>query len=625
MKIPTVDYKTPEERPVAQNYENFNTEDGTSALQRGVGQLAQGVEDIQTVNAARAAKAKEKADASAADSLMAQAQAYTVDKLHGYDKPGTDAGSVTEGQEAVLWKDPGEHVPGYLDTMGHEAYQQSGALTEDLQKKYDSLLSTAANDTQRALVTKRLLALKLTVHQQVAEHEGTQLRVAEVAASRALQDSTVRQAGGMWNQQAELEPFIKDTLASIKRTVLPEEYQAKADAFLGDVSKARINRYVAQGDLEGAKAQAKLDSKVLGKDGPIIIKELNARTAHSEAAAYVDTVAEKLRKKNPDGYVTEQQLRESVKMEDIPEIARDQALAYIERKVRIEEGRLKDDIGFHENEAEGADVQGKFIPENTMEFLQKYDAKFLRVRRDRLESQARARRTEARGSAREISDARWRQKQIDQQYAQRLRYEMAIDPSVDPTKVMQDFVIEVSTEDTPVHVSAPAVEKGRADVAVYQQQKGEKGDKALASAESSQASLFRKVIAAQYAQKGVVPDQAALAERVGKALKDADERTAEKGGKPLSQSEVADIVHDMLIANPVEEPRTGIMGAIFGGTTTVKKRVIDTLPAPAPKKAAPAKTVTGYAVSGDKKQRRPRYSDGSLGPPETNPASSKVK
>lgn len=326
MKIPTVDYAAPKVRPVSRDAENFNFNDGTDSLVKGVGDLTQGVENVQAVNAYRAQKAKEKADGAAVDSLTAQAQAYTTDKLHGSNKPappgplaalaGDGDGSGGPGQgggspSASSAAPALEHVPGWLDTKGNEAHATSGQLTEDLQKKYDDLLSTAGNDTQRAMLTKRLLGLKQVVRETVAKHESTQLEVAEKAASAGLQDSTVRMSSAMYNSPDELKPFVLESLASIKRTVLPEEYETKANEFLGKVAAARIDTFIANNDFDGAAHQVQLDSNALGstatKNYSAHIKSLKdaaeKKASELTGEAIASREADKLR--NPDGFLDE--------------------------------------------------------------------------------------------------------------------------------------------------------------------------------------------------------------------------------------------------------------------------------------------------------------------------------
>ena len=402
MKIPTVEYATPKQSPVSQVVEKFNFDSGTDTLVAGVGALTAGVQDIEAVNAARAQKAKEKADGAAVDSLFAQAQEETTKGLHGYDKPA-GPGLLGEGSpEGEV-----EHVPGYLSTKGNEAHAASGQFTTDLQKKYDDLLASAKNDEQRAALTKRLLALKQTVRETVAGHESKQLQVAATAASEALQDSTVRMAGEMYNQPDKLKPFVLEGLESIQRNTLPEEYEEKANQFLGRVAVARIETFIARGDFEGASHQVQVDARALGAkqvenyESAIKAKkeaaETKAAQLKGEATAQVE--ADKLR--NEHGFLDEGRenaLRAAINK--LPPNERIHARGVIEDNIRFEQQIRKAKIDEWTGEAEtqvnnGAKV-GRYglrtIDPELVKKLEKYNQPFIakvlhdeRVANDRYE------------------------------------------------------------------------------------------------------------------------------------------------------------------------------------------------------------------------------------------------
>lgn len=321
MKIPTLQNQGVKPRAATPDYDRLSFNDGTDTLVQGLGRLSQGVNDVQQVNAERAAKAKEKADAAAVDSLYAQAQDATTRELHGYDeapesKPeGTTSIDTLTVEDLATAGGPGKHVPGYLDSRGHEAYEKAGDVTTRLKKRYDELLGLAGNETQRAMLTKGLERLKGSVQLQVANHEGAQLRVAEQAASKALLDTTLRTAANLFDKPDELAPFVAEALGSIKRTSLPEEYEAKSTEFLANVSKARIGKFIAAGRLEAAEEQLATDVKVLGDDAPKLQELLTTKKkAAAKDAAELTTQAVMDRKvrtlANPYGFLAEADLNQ---------------------------------------------------------------------------------------------------------------------------------------------------------------------------------------------------------------------------------------------------------------------------------------------------------------------------
>lgn len=370
MKIPGPQGGSPNIRPLPAQYSSLNFDDGTDALVRGIGQLGQGIEDVQAVNAARVAKARAKADAAAHDSLFAQAQDFTTQQLHGYDEAPVSKPEGTTSIDTLTVEDletaggPGKHVAGYLDSRGNEAYEKASGVTEGLKKKYDELLALAGNETQREMLGKSLERLKSSVQLQMANHEGAQLRVAEQAASKALTDTTLRTAANLYDKPDELKPFVDDALASIKRTVLPEEYEAQSTAFLAGVSKARIAKYVAAGNLDGAEQQLTVDSKVLGDDAPKLQELLTAKkdaaakkATEFSAEAIAGRTADKVR--NPYGFVDEadeNKLREAV--DGVFPEKHEEMQAVIERRINAEEQRRKSTIDSWTREAKSLRLDG---------------------------------------------------------------------------------------------------------------------------------------------------------------------------------------------------------------------------------------------------------------------------
>lgn len=363
MKIPVPDFGQAQARPLGTQYSNLSFEDGTNTLVQGIGQLTQGVQSIQSVNEARAQKAREKAIAAASDSGFAQAQERTTNELDGYDeapesKPeGTTSIDTLTVEDLATAGGPGKHVPGFLDTRGNEAYEKASDTTTRLQKFYDSLLASAPNEETKAHLGKRLDGLKASVQHRIAVHEGQQLKVAAAAGTKALLDTTLRTAGNLYNDDEKLKPFVDDALASLKRSALPEEYEAQKTAYLAQVSKVMISKYIAAGDLDGAEARLKTDSEVLGDEAPKVTELIatKKKAAHKQAAeltsqAAMDRTARSL--SNPYGFIAEGDLN---KLRDeanarYPE-DKEEAKRTAEEWIRIERERKKATVGEWINQA----------------------------------------------------------------------------------------------------------------------------------------------------------------------------------------------------------------------------------------------------------------------------------
>lgn len=269
-RIPVFDKDQVAQAPARPDYQQLDHRDGTPALERGIGELAQGVGNLQAVNEERARKAKDRADAIAADDLFTQAQQYTTEQLHGRDEtPAAKAGAAgadTLTDADILSVGEKSHVPGYLDTRGTEAHAKSSELLEALTKKYESLLKAAGNDRQRDIVRNRLNTLRESVRAQVAEHESQQFRVADQAATVGLTKTTINSAANLYDRPDDVRKLTEDTLASIKRSSLPEEFEGKKQEFLSQVSQSMIGGFLRNGDVAGAEARYKLDEKTLGDD-----------------------------------------------------------------------------------------------------------------------------------------------------------------------------------------------------------------------------------------------------------------------------------------------------------------------------------------------------------------------
>lgn len=386
MKIPASPFGQAKIRPLEQPLDRLNRDDGTDTLLQGIGRLGQGVDDVQALNAARAAKAREKADGAAVDSLYAQAQDFTTKSGHGYDEAPESKPEGTTSIDTLTVEDletaggPGKHVAGYFDSRGHEAYEKAGDFTSALKKRYDELLALATSDTQRQALSKKLDSLKASVQLQVANHEGAQLRVAEQAASTALQDTTLRTAANLYDKPDALQPFLADALSSIKRTSLPEEYDAKSAEFLSKVSKARISKYVAAGNLDGAEQQLLADTKVLGDDAPKIqeLLEVKKKAAAKDAAeltsqAIMDRTVRTLA--NPYGFLAEpdmNKLRDEASAR-FPE-DKEKAKATAEQWIHIEREKKKAVVGSWINEARILRRKGgtRALPAELVARIEKY-------------------------------------------------------------------------------------------------------------------------------------------------------------------------------------------------------------------------------------------------------------
>lgn len=605
MKIPGFESGQVRQRPVGTDYTNLDFRDGTSTLTQGIGALTQGVENVQTVLEARAQKVREKAIAAASDAGFAQAQEKTTNELHGYDEAPVSKPEGSTSIDTLTVEDlataggPGKHVAGFLDTRGNEAYEKAGDTTTRLQKYYDSLLAAAPNEETKAHLAKRLDVLKASVHQQIAVHEGQQLQVAEQASTKALLDTTLRTAGNLYNDDKALEPFVADALASLKRSSLPEEFDAKKTEYLAQVSKVMISKYIAAGDLDGAEQRLKTDEKVLGDDAPKVMELLKTKKAAAEkkatelsAEAIASRTADKAR--NPYGFLEaddENKLRDAV--DGVYPEKQEEMRAVVERRINAEAERRKTTIQSWTREAKSLRLDGgtaAIYPE-LREKLKKYNPDYLE-------------------SVKEDDRRRW-------EHNQAKKLAGAAAKAADKAQAAANKLALTHMQGLPY-----------AQQATFEQEIGFEG---LGLDAQGEADLKKQQqLARNLNEKGFDHAKEALDNDIEKAAT----LKVLKGEDPGTQFELrSDAAKELQLffqkndRAPDAGERAKILSAVALKQAT-KPRVLDSIRGPGmefpfqqKKRDGSAdvgteKPVKSYAYSPDKKQRRPRYSDGTLGPPE---------
>lgn len=595
MKIPDPKLGAVDVRPVDQQYSNLNLEDGTTALTRGIGALGAGIEHVQNVNEERAKRAREKAIAAATDAGFAQAQEFTTNQMDGYDEPdeaGQQEIGPTGAEDGPLSAPvKGKHVEGFLDSRGNDAYVKAADTTKKLQKFYDSLITSAPNEETRTQLARRIDALKATVHSRIAVHEGDQLRVAELASSNSLQQSTIRTAATLYNDDEKVKPFIDDALASIKRVSLPEEYESKKTDFLSKVSKAMIGKYVAAGDLEGAQKRLTTDSNVLGDDAAplqeIITRKVKAAEKDAAEIASQTIMGEvAVKARNTFGFIEE---KDENKLRDAADARypkdREEAKKVAETWINDEGQRRQAIVKNWRQQAQSLRVGGmKFrnMPTEMKDNLTKYDPDYvLSVQAHEL-AEARHFKVERDGTARERAEAKAKQAQIDTEYFYTLKKAVSDDPKVDPEKVLQDFIVMKSKSGQNVMVTPSMEAHGKFEAAdALKKTETKEGQTELRTEKSDQDDL-EKSLRNFYKVKGKPTDEKMINDQLVNAMEMRRQET--KDGKPPP---IAELRAKMLSKVEVEVP-----GRLWGTNTVLKPQV--ELVKPNPKKTLSPKQQKAY-------------------------------
>ncbi len=436
-RVPVSDSPGVAQAAARPQYLNPDTRDGTQALQAGVGELAQGIGNVQAVNDERARRAKQRADEIAADSVFAQAQQFTTEKLHGKDNPsGPDVVSITTGADnSFVSAGPrqsggnGEHVPGYLDSRGTEAHAQSGDTLDSIQKKYESLLSVAGTPEQKAIVQRRLLTLYESVRAQVAEHEGQQFKVADQAATAGLLSTTLNSAATLYDRPNDVAKLTEDALASLKRSALPEEFEAKKQDFLSKVSQTRINGFLQADDIAGAQALYNNDKQLLGDDGRSVKAQIDDAVAADQrskkAARDATDAAQILKNATPDvGYADP--AAAIAQLKNVSAESRAEVTAQVKQLLALDAEAQKAEFDKDQTLAHGAYNNGGLaaVPKDVLQRLNTQYGPAGPAFVDRLQSEADAkwRRAKADAKSDKSSDAAERRAQAEANHRARNDY-----------------------------------------------------------------------------------------------------------------------------------------------------------------------------------------------------------
>jgi len=538
-----------------------------------------------------------------------------------------EADKLLEQQERAqrrLKGDSKTKSEGFLTLRGLRASEASADVVDGLEKDREEIARGISDPLakQRFLVKSReqLLAFR----GQVETHTSKEFQGARDATLKARMGQAVGMA------EAGVTDF--DAWLAVSRQVegeidglapSAEAAEAVKVAFRADNAFALTRGLVAQGRIEDAVAYVRENRGALGKNFPeasALVDRANAGAEKDriagEVSKLVDTSAEAVR--TPDGYVTEEDLRKAVPVEGYEGSQRDQVEAELRQRVQLERDRFKADNNKHRDNVNRSDLPGNPRAGDSELWLEKYDPDFLLARQARKQAQYERWLARQNGTPAQRSAAAKQQADDDEAFRYRLKRRLTEDPNVNPADVEVEFIADMKKKyGRDVAISQPELERGGAMSADAQKRATSKDS---AADKANGARVEKAVVAAikRGLAKGEKVDPTALNDEVGRDLLRLEAKIEANGGKPLTEAQWSDFEEEITRELTIEKP-----GRIYGTNTVPIGRAgqqpVYGPPAPPPKLTATPKQVKSYVVSPDKKQRRPRYSDGTLGPLEQVP------
>lgn len=521
--------------------------------------------------------------------------------------------------EAVLEADSMLELDGQLQSLQSEFQKNKGLAASEKRSEYlekahkarqDVASRIASPEAKNRFLVRSTESVMGTTH-AIEAHTGREFDVARKGTVKARMD----QAYGIAEAGVDGEGFIR-LADSVEQDIranaeTPAIAEAEIADFRSKAGLAAVKGMLAGGRIDEAKDYVeKARDSLAGNygDAQTLVDKAAAGAAKDanfvEMRKYVDDRIATI-KVAPDGYLTEEQIRNAVPNEgydaDSARVVEDR----IRERSNEETRRLQADTKKYRDNANRADVKNVSIDGKTINWLTQNDPDFLLARDARLRAEARSARVAAQGDKQAKAAEAQRQKEIDQEFLLLLNAELTRNPETKPEDFLIKFIADKAREEGD-DVTVSKVAKARAGLdSAKAEKKVETGE---ASTEAAVAKRFQDTITkATPVKKGQKANQQELNLRVAKALQKYRDRTAAKG-KPLDEVELAGIeaeaVHDITTETPREVP---VLGIPLPSKKT-KGLAVDQWPAPnpAPSNASSVPTATGkngekYRLSADGK------------------------
>lgn len=627
-RVPVIDGPRVALRPVGQEAPNLQDFDNSysaagASIGRGLQNLGQGVDAGMQKQQAAADKAKQEAAALDEANKLLEQQERAQRRLMG------GSGSTARIDDAFDGVDTSKG--GFMATKGLDASKSAADTIDALVKDQKEIAETISDPQARARFLVKSREQLLSFRKQVETHAAKQYGVATDETLKALQGQVIGMAkagvpdlDGWLKLKRRADEYI-DTLS-----VSPDVAKAQRAAFDSVAAAGLVEGMVAQGRTEDAAKYVEENRATLAGKYPeakAIVDRANAGAekdrAIAEGAELVNTTAESLLQEargRGEEFISEEDMKAAVKLDETDPAVRAEVAHALELRIRQEADRKQKAIKAAENDANGSDVDGRPMKGETWNFLHKYDNDFLLAREARRQREAEHRKAMREGGPGKRASEK-QQDEDDSAFMWRLRARLAKDPNTKLEDVQREFILEQKARTgRNVMVSTPAFEQGGYWSATAQKSDASKdGRDDKADGKRIEAAVIKA--AELKLGKGQKVDPVAIDEEVGRDLILLDARVQANGGKPLTEDQWRVFEADIARGGKKQLPGQW-WGAVEVDTGRIGQRPVFGPEAPpagflTPAKAAPqAKQVKAWVYSNDRKQRMPRYTDGTLGPTE---------
>lgn len=534
--------------------------------------------------------------------------------------------------EAVIGADADLELDSRLEAVKAETFKLKGLSASEGRAKAVELAAksradvaaTIKSEAERNRFLTRSATAVMAARRQIEHYVGSEYDAHRQGVVKATEESAIAKAQSGVLDPAEFSLIETNAIRTIRETQRSEEEGTQRIAdFQSRTAAGYTQGLLAQGRVSDAVQYVEKSRATLGARYPeakALVDRANAGAEKDrlagEVATLVDTSAEAVR--TPDGYVTEEELRKAVPVEGYEGRQRDQVEAELRQRIQLERDRFKSDNNKHRDNVNRSDLPGNPRAGDSEVWLEKYDPDFLLARQARKQAQYERWLARQNGTPAQRSAAAKQQADDDKTFRYRLKRRLTEDPNVNPADVEVEFIADMKKKyGRDVAISQPELERGGAMSADAQKRATSKDS---AADKANGARVEKAVVAAikRGLAKGEKVDPTALNDEVGRDLLRLEARIEANGGKPLTETQWSDFEEEITRELTIEKP-----GRIYGTNTVPIGRAgqqpVYGPPAPPPKPTATPKQVKSYVVSPDKKQRRPRYSDGTLGPLEQVP------
>lgn len=536
---------------------NTSLEQGLSELGTATANVAG---DIERKQAAEQEKARREAEA------LARANADT--EFHRQAQRLIIGDSSARGRIDDAFDGTDTSKGGFLATKGLSASEQSADVLKRLADARTEIAATISSPEARASFLASSAETALAYSKQVEGHVSKQFAVAQAESAKGADDIAINLAASGADDRDAWLTASKQAVDAIRANAVSK---VAGDAAVTDFNSRNALAYttglVAQGKTGEAKAFVEAQRTALGTRFPKAA-ELVARATEGEKKdqqqlemrKYVDDRVATIAKSDPNGYLSEQQIRDAVPNEgydaDSARIVEDR----IRERTVEEQRRRQQDTTDARDVANNADLNRKPIPGATYQWLEKYDPDFLLAREARKQAQYDRWLARQQGTPAARKKAEDDQRDDDLAFRYRLEHRLTEDPSVSPADVEVEFAADMKRAfGRDVSISQPERERGGASAAKAVKQQST----AIAANKQEWVRALGVELKAKMkpSGRGAKVDAELLEQRKGRAAAAYQDWVNNNGNKPLDARAAAELKARLLREGEIEvSPPTTFMG-----------------------------------------------------------------